>query len=344
MLNKKYIIGISGALALVAILAATPASAQSTQGGPWQGGQGHSGMMGGPNTPRNGVFGTVASVSGNTLTVTSKGFGTNTTATTYTVDATNATVMKSGSASSVSAIAVGDTVMVQGTVSGTSVTATKINDGQFKGGMGRGMGMRPAVVGTVASVSGNTITVTSNGMGPNQSTTPTTYTVDATNATVMKNGATTTVASIAVGDTIAVQGTVSGTSVTATKIRDGVMQGNGAGSGPQIQGNGEPVLAGTVSSVSGSTITLTNSGNVTYAIDATNAKIQVKGNSSATVSNVSTGDKVIVQGTVNGTSVTATSVMDQGSASASNGNGSRPGGMGGFFGSIGNFFKNLFGF
>lgn len=260
MLNKKYIIGISGALALAALLAATPASAATTPpAGAWQGGQGHGDMMG--------------------------------------------------------------------------------------RGMGKGMGMRPAVVGKVASINGDSITVTSMGF-PRMasSTTSTTYTVDATNAVVMKAGATTTVSSIASGDTIVVVGTVSGTNVTATKIMDGVMPGRGprpnnGGSGAQIQGNGEPVVAGTVSGVSGSTITLTNNGSVTYTIDATNAKIQVKGNASAAVSSIASGDKIIVQGTVSGTSITATSVIDQG-APTTNGAPQRIG----FLGSVEQFFKGLFGF
>ena len=47
-------------------------------------------------------------------------------------------------------------------------------------------------------------------------TTATTYTVDASNAEVTKNAATSSVSSIAVGDTVMVQGTISGTNITAT--------------------------------------------------------------------------------------------------------------------------------
>ena len=206
-----------------------------------------------------GVFGTVTAISGDTITLSSKGFGQNATATSGTVDATNATVTKSGAASSVSAIAVGDTLMVQGTVSGDSVTATKISDGL---GMGPGPARAPGVFGTVSAVNGTTLTVTSKTMmkGPSSSGsssgTATTYTVDASNATVVKDGATSTVSTIAVGDTVSVQGTISGDSVTATMIRDGVvpgMQGNGAGGGAlaSLQGNGEPVVGGSVTAISG---------------------------------------------------------------------------------------------
>jgi hypothetical protein len=147
---------------------------------------------------------------------------------------------------SVSNIAVGDTLMVQGTVTGTNVTATKIVDSTFGAwghggsGMGQKSGQKPGVMGKVTAVNGNTITVS----GMNN----TTYTVDATNATVQKISApvaattgstssstppakptltTISVSNIAVGDTIMVQGTVTGTNVTATKITDGTFFGRG---------------------------------------------------------------------------------------------------------------------
>jgi hypothetical protein len=318
------------------------------------------------------------------LTVASRGFGQRGTATTtYTVDASNATVTKNNATSSVSSIAVGDNVFVQGTISGTSVTATKIFDGQFRGGMmgsvtgsGQGFGfgpggVRPAVIGQVASISGTTLTVTSRGFGSNPGANPgsgqngtatTTYTVDASNATVIKNNATSSVSSIAVGDTIAVVGTVSGTNVTATSIRDsiggmGMMGGRGngnnngkggstgsstgtgagTGAGAIIQGNGQPIIAGTVSTLSGTTFSVTNNGSATYSVDASSATV-VKGNATSTVSNIAVGDHVVVQGAVNGTSVTASSVIDSGAATT----GGR--GLGGFLGSIGSFFQHLFGF
>ena len=62
--------------------------------------------------------------------------------------------------------------------------------------------------------------------------------MDATNAKIYKGSATTTVSvsDIAMGDTVMVQGTVSGTSVTATVIRDGV---NGMmGGQPGMPGKG----------------------------------------------------------------------------------------------------------
>jgi hypothetical protein len=167
-----------------------------------------------------GVHGTIASISGSTLTITGKDGAT------YTVDATNATVKTAaeGSAPTTGAfsdLAVGDQVGVRGTVSGTSVVATEIiegtgfKSGEFSGefkGMGRGgHGRGQGVIGTVSAVNGSTITLTGKD--------GTSYTVDAGSATVQKR-VTGSLGDVTVGDTIGVQGTVSGTSVTATTIMD----------------------------------------------------------------------------------------------------------------------------
>ncbi len=122
-----------------------------------------------------------------------------------------------------------------------------------------------------------------------------------------------------------------------------------ATSTPIIQGNGEPVIGGNVTAISGTTLTVTNASNVTYTIDAASSTVVVKGVSS-TFSNVAVGDNVIVQGTVNGNAVTASSIIDQGvktmgaSSTAPHMGGGIGAGIGGFFGSIGGFFKHLFGF
>ncbi len=242
--------------------------------------------------------------------------------------------------------------------------------GNASGAPGMTRGTPPAAVGSVTSVNGTTLTVTSrafvrsasNGTAP--ATPPaspavTTYTVNASNATVMKNNATSTVSAIAVGDMVVIQGTVSGTNITATSIRDGMMMrpggmkpgtpGGASGSGTAnmpspIQGNGQPVVAGTVSAINGGSLTVTNKSNVTYTVDATNAKV-VQGNSTASLSSVAIGDSVIIQGTTNGTAITASTVIDQKVPAAStNGSTADHKQNLGFFGSIGQFFKNLFGF
>ncbi|HTR18719.1 MAG TPA: DUF5666 domain-containing protein [Candidatus Paceibacterota bacterium] len=214
--------------------------------------------------------------------------------------------------------------------------------------MGSMMRRPPGVFGSVTVVSGNTITLQSKGFGKSATST-TTYSIDASNATVFKDGATSTVSSIAIGDNLMVQGTVSGTSVAATKIYDSMPQGKfggGPGMRPQpssFQGNGEPVIGGSITAVSGNTLTVTNKSNVTYTIDASGATI-LKGNATSSVADIATGDNVLVQGTVSGNTVTASSVIDQGVPKTPSGNGFAPHGIGGFFGVIGGLLQHLFGF
>ena len=111
-------------------------------------------------------------------------------------------------------------------------------NGQMRGQrMGGGM-MKPAVIGTVTSVSGSTI-VLSGREGFGTSTPATSFTVDATNAKISKNNATSTISNVAAGDTLFVQGTITGSNVAATMIRDGVMM-RGQGMRPGMnQGNGQ---------------------------------------------------------------------------------------------------------
>lgn len=327
---KKYLLALLLVSALAGV-ATTPAVLAKNENnkGPGQ-------MMSRPE-----VLGTVTAISGNTITV--KDLRVNS-GTIYTVDATNATVIKNGSASTVSAILVNDTVSVQGVLNGTNVTATKINDGLKPKEKDEIMG-KPRTIGTVTAISGTTLTIKD--IRKNSAIT---YTVNTTSSTViMKNGNTAVFTSIAMGDKVSVQGTITGTTITATKINVGQneneLENEKNLNNPIIVGDGSPVVAGTVASISGNTITIKNKSNVTYTIDATNAKVQSNG-SVSTVSGIAVNDNVIVQGTINGTSVTASLIIDQKTKTANpnndqNENKPKPRG---FWGGIGNWFKNLFGF
>jgi hypothetical protein len=238
--------------------------------------------------------------------------------------------------------------------------------------------MRPGVFGTVTANDGSTLTVTGKqftrpAAGSPAGTAPTsttvTYTVDTTSATtVTKNNAASTVSAIAVGDTVAVQGTVGtitngAATVTATSIRDGVMprgqgQGNGKAGGSAsananaeanlVAGNGQPVIGGAITAIGGTdgtTLTVTNKSNVTYSVETSGAKF-LQGSTTIAFSNLKQGDNVIVQGTVNGTNVTASTVIDQGQpvAAGTTGTPTKHGFLGGIFGGIGSFFSHIFGF
>jgi hypothetical protein len=106
-----------------------------------------------------------------------------------------------------------------------------------------------------------------------------------------------------------------------------------------VQGNGLPLVAGSVVSISGNNIMITNKSNVTYTIDATNAKM-VKGPNTITVTNITVGDQILVQGTVNGNSISATSIYDQTKPLNTTGAPKAKG----VFSRIGSFFSGLFGF
>lgn len=71
-----------------------------------------------------------------------------------------------------------------------------------------------------------------------------------------------------------------------------------------------PMVFGTVASINGTTISLTGKNNTTYSVDATNAKVMKGFGTVAQVSDIKVGDSLMVNGTINGTSVTATMIMD----------------------------------
>ncbi|MFA5991669.1 MAG: DUF5666 domain-containing protein [Candidatus Doudnabacteria bacterium] len=160
--------------------------------------------------------------------------------------------------------------------------------------------VKPTAAGTVSAVNGNTLTIKDTRTG-------TTYSVDASAATLEKftGGAVTptviTITDIKVGDHVQVQGTISGTTIAATKITDGQM-------GKKFGPRGQMGVAGTVSAVSGNTITLTGKNGVTYTIEAGSAN--VKKVSTINVSNIAVGDTLMVAGDKSGTTITAKNIMD----------------------------------
>lgn len=244
-------------------------------------------------------------------------------------------------------------------VIGTAVSVAAAAGPGFGGSRGGTHGMpsianaKPAAIGTVTAVSGTTITVSAKGRGGEGA--ETTYTVDASNATVLKkNGTGSAVSAIVVGDTVVIQGAISGTSITAKMIRDGGPpqkprnKESDNAQAPPIQGNGKPVIGGSVTAINSATLTVTNKSNVTYTVDASSATV-VKGRASSTLAGVAIGDNVLIQGTVNGNLVTASSIIiDQGvlpaTGNATSTAAAHGGRTGGFFGSIGKFFQQLFGF
>jgi hypothetical protein len=228
-----------------------------------------------------------------------------------------------------------------------------------RGIKGNPMMVRPTISGTVTVINGNTITVSGHQGMASSSTQQTLFTVDASKAKVLKNNATSTITSIAIGDTLIVEGTLTNTNVVATVIRDGAMMGRGRENNEQrnsptntqsgmvqLEGNGQPVIAGTISVVNGTTLTVTTKSNVVYTIDASTSKIVVK-NATSTLSSVAVGDMVIVQGAVNGTTVQASTLIDNGVAKTETNQPVKTNqkqNTQGFFSGIGGFFSRIFGF
>ncbi len=159
------------------------------------------------------------------------------------------------------------------------------------------------IVGTVASITGSTLMVN----GKNS----TLYSVDATSAQILKDKSTAMIITdIKVGDMVMVKGKITGTTVVATVIKDGI---------PALNLNSNynrkfPGIMGIVNSLDGTTFTVTNESGVVYTIDASHAVITkgVVSKKPATVqiADIKTGDTVMVMGAVNGTSVTAEKIFD----------------------------------
>lgn len=157
------------------------------------------------------------------------------------------------------------------------------------------------VMGTVSALSGNTVTLTDKNH--------VVYTIDVTNAKIMKSGATISLSGVQVGDTLIVSGTILGTNVVAKNIVDGI---------PQMKFDDGNVAVRTISSVSGSSFVVQSKAQKWKTLGTTTA-ITVntdsnttfkKDGQTATLSDVVSGQMVTVKGTKDATTgvVTAKSV------------------------------------
>jgi hypothetical protein len=256
-------------------------------------------------TQNNMIFGTVTGISGTTLTVTDAN------GTVYAVDASSAKIDPGmgGAGLSIANVAIGDKVVVTGPVTGTNEVAKTIAD--------RSMNGRNIFSGKVTAVSGSVITIDSM-VGKTKNT----YTVNASAAVLSKGmgkGAPTTIVitDIAVGDQIFAIGTLSGTNVTATSVRDISRPGMHKNKQENKPPMDKPanLFSGTVTGVSGSTITMTGLNQTVYTVNAATAAF-TKGMgmpaAAMTLADIKVGDRILVTGALSGTTVNATSVRDLG--------------------------------
>ena len=189
------------------------------------------------------------------------------------------------------------TMLLGGAVAGYAGLAAAQSTDTSVGGFARLMGDRaPHVGGEITALNGTSITIAGRD--------GTTYVVDASAATFMKDGAKAQLSSFAVGDNAHVLGTIDGTNVKADKVMGGMKGGKG---GPGRHGRGHGVM-GTVSAVNGSTITVSSKDGTSYTVEAGSAT--VKRIVDGALADVLVGDRIGVHGTVSGATVTAQQIMD----------------------------------
>jgi hypothetical protein len=233
--------------------------------------------------PKNVSFiGTVGSVDGASFVLATKNRGS------QTINVTSSTVFKESGQTSVSInnIMVGENVTASGVWDSTSSTtdASTVTIVVKNG----------ATTGVFQSAVGETISMTA------QNSPSTVYSVDATNAKLMRRfGAAMQLSDMQAGDVLAVSGTVNGLSITAKTIRDNSLQAH----------NG--TFIGTVSgAVNGSSFTIQSKARGSQTINTTSATIFKKGTASSSLADIAAVETVTVSGVWDRTNsnITATRV------------------------------------
>jgi hypothetical protein len=188
-----------------------------------------------------------------------------------------------------------------------------------KGFFGHGGSFTRPIVGTVTAISDNDLIID---VQASSTAAITNYTINTSNAKVLKSGTTTSIGSIQINDKIAVIGTVSGTNITAKVIIDGILPqttgppagkkgGLGASSGHNRSFASStlsfvrPTTIGSVSYIiDSSSFTLaerTKTGKTTMTINTDSSTMFREGTTTASFSNLAVGNLVAVTGTTTAT-------------------------------------------
>ena len=169
-----------------------------------------------------------------------------------------------------------------------------------------GGGTPPAAVGTVKSVGDGTFTITS------QDGTAVTVNVSST-TTYRDMGVTSaSIANITVGEHVAVFGSDTSSTVTATSVAIGIPPAGGKGGpvgAPGGKGGTPPAAVGTVKSVGDGTFTITAQDGTAVTVNVSSTTTyRDSGVTSASIANITVGEHVAVFGSDTSNTVTATSV------------------------------------
>ena len=209
------------------------------------------------------IVGTVASINGSNITLNTKKGGI------YIVDASNTTIMKSTSQIKMSDVSSGDTLMVIGEINNNNIKATKIVDGIVKSTNFKAT----YFVGKITSINGSTFLIQP--IGKKQ---PLNEIIKSDGNTIYtKGGKPSSLADIALGQTVIITGTESGDTITAASISIKVNK-----VGTKIIGN--------VETISKDLITVKDNNSEIYTVDISKAKIKNRNKI------IQVGNKVIVFG------------------------------------------------
>ena len=232
------------------------------------------------------ISGVVTGINGTTITLSGRNGAV------FTVNGANATVTgDEHTALTLGSIKLGDTLKVSGTLSGGVILATKIVDKST-------VDSSVTVSGTVAALSGSTLTVT----GENGAT----YTVNAASSTINGSSDISMLGKIQVGDRITIKGSLNGSVITAKKITDNSLKQR------EFLATLSGVRAGVVTAISGSNVTLDRFGTGTTSVTTTGSTFFTAGGSATTSSALTVGSNILVFGpTTTGAvdSITATVLL-----------------------------------
>ena len=239
---------------------------------------------------------------------------------------------------------IGGVVLTRTDGTGTTASAAAVG-GTRSGAAGQGQGALPGGMGTrgtIASIDGSTITLTADLSDPggtsSGSASTSTVTVTTSSDTVVTETVAGTASDIAVGDTVRVEGTTSGTEIAAVEVHDlgtedlSALAGGGGGGTPPSDGDmpagmtppdgmtapdgtsggqsgpgGGMGTVGTVTARSGSTLTVEGTDGGTYTVTLADDTSVVVART-ITLSDLAVGDAITVTGTTSDGTVAATAI------------------------------------